>query len=250
MTDQNSRRIAQFPMWKQIALHLAPGLVVVGLFVLLGTLLPAPRFPPLLILQISLPVLILTELGIIMLLGKRQTGRVSFAKVIGFTARVKWWHLILLSAASIGWAVFVYFSIGDTLNRFVLSTFFQWLPGYFQVGAILENPALYSRGIRFSVWILALIFGSLLGPFVEELYFRGFLLPRMTYLGWGAPLVASLLFVVYHFWSPWLIPLRLLAIAPMVYFVWWKKNIFIGAIAHCTMNLVSDVILTVPILLS
>ena len=71
----------------------------------------------------------------------------------------------------------------------------------------------------------------------------------MAYLGWAAALVGSLLFVIYYFWTPWLIPLRLLAILPMVYFAWWKKSFHIGVVAHCTLNLVSDVILTVPILL-
>ena len=250
MQNHNDRGTGQYRVGKQIGLHLGPGLVVLVLFVLLNTVLPPDRFPSLLILQMVLPALILVELGIILFAGKVQTGKVSLAKAIRFTARVKWWQLILLSAASIGWVALVYFTIGDKLNRIMLSTFFDWLPGYFQLGEILENPALYSRGVRLSLWILTLIFGSLIGPFVEELYFRGFLLPRMAYLGWAAPLVASLLMVVYHFWSPWLIPLRLLAILPMVYFIWWKKSFYIGVIAHCTLNLISDVILTVPILLS
>jgi membrane protease YdiL (CAAX protease family) len=249
MKNQKNGSIAQLHIWKQIVLHLGPGLVILGLFVLLSTLLPPARFPPLLILQIALPVLILVELGIILFVGKRQTGTISFKRTIRFTARVKWWQLILLSVVSIGWVVLVYATIGDALNRFMLSTFFDWLPGHFQIGEILENPTLYSRGVRLSLWMLTLIFGSLLGPFVEELYFRGFLLPRMVYLGWAAPLVSSLLMVLYHFWSPWLIPLRLVAILPMVYFVWWKKNFYIGVIAHCALNLVSDVILTIPILL-
>jgi hypothetical protein len=58
-TDQNIRRIAQFRIWTRIALHLGPGLLAVSLFVLLSTLLPADRFPPFLILQITLPVALL-----------------------------------------------------------------------------------------------------------------------------------------------------------------------------------------------
>jgi membrane protease YdiL (CAAX protease family) len=249
MNDQIDRSAEQLPIFKQIILHLAPGLLAVGLFILLSVLLAPVGFPPFLIVQIALPALILAELGIILFISKRKTGRASIVKMIRFTARVKWWQLILLSIASLGWVVLVYSTIGDALNRFMLSTFFQWLPDYFRIGEILKNPALYSRGVRVSLWILMLIFGSLLGPFVEELYFRGFLLPRMAYLGWAAPLVASLLMVVYHFWSPWLIPLRLVAILPMVYFVWWKKNFYIGVIVHCTLNLVADAVLSIPALL-
>jgi membrane protease YdiL (CAAX protease family) len=107
----------------------------------------------------------------------------------------------------------VFLAVGETVNRFVLTTFFSWLPDYFQVTAIFENPAFYPRSTRILIWLLALIFGSLLGPLVEEIYFRGLLLP-------------------------------------MVYFVWWKKNIRIGIFSHCILNLVSDVILTIPLYFS
>ena len=72
----------------------------------------------------------------------------------------------------------------------------------------------------------------------------------MKKLRFWAPLFGAVLFVVYHFWSPWLIPIRLLAILPMVYFVWWKRNIYIGIISHCILNLMSDVILTIPLYFS
>jgi membrane protease YdiL (CAAX protease family) len=144
----------------------------------------------------------------------------------------------------------VYATIGETLNRWMLATFFDWLPAYFQVADIYTHPELYTRGIRIATWLLILVFGSLLGPLVEELYFRGLLLPRLGRLRGWAPLVGALLFVVYHFWSPWLIPIRLLALLPMLYLVWWKKNLYIGVLAHCTLNLVSDAIMSIPLFLS
>jgi membrane protease YdiL (CAAX protease family) len=250
VTDASDQQVEQISLWKQIVLHLMPGVLAVALFVLLNELLPAGRLPAILILQICLVVALVAELGIVLLIAKKQTGKASIAKAIRFTSKLKWWQLILFSSLSIVWVAVVFFAIGDAVNQFVLSTFFDWLPDYFQITEIFENPALYPRGMRISIWASALLFGSLLGPLVEELYFRGTLLPRMKVVGWLAPFVGSLLFVVYHFWSPWMIPIRLLAILPMVYFVWWKKNIYIGVIAHCTLNLVSDAILTIPIYFS
>jgi membrane protease YdiL (CAAX protease family) len=46
------------------------------------------------------------------------------------------------------------------------------------------------------------------------------------------------LFSLYHFFSPWQNPGRILAFAPWVYVVWRKKNIGIGIAVHCLMNTV------------
>ena len=89
-------------------------------------------------------------------------------------------------------------------------------------------------------WLLTLVAYFLLngfvGPIVEELYFRGYLLPRMAWMGRWAPLVNVSLFSLYHFWSPWQLPARILALAPTVYAVRWKENIYLGMVVHCTGN--------------
>jgi len=43
----------------------------------------------------------------------------------------------------------------------------------------------------------------ILGPLVEELYFRGYLLPRLHRFGIWAPLINISLFAAYHLWKPW-----------------------------------------------
>ena len=64
-----------------------------------------------------------------------------------------------------------------------------------------------STTIPLRSWIVTLcaffVLNGVIGPVVEELYFRGFLLPRMERLGRWAPLVNATLFSIYHFWSPW-----------------------------------------------
>jgi CAAX protease family protein len=76
----------------------------------------------------------------------------------------------------------------------------------------------------------------LVGPIVEELYFRGFLLPRMERFGRWAPLLNVSLFSIYHFWSPWQVVARVLAIAPTVYAVHRTRNVYVGMAVHCTLN--------------
>jgi membrane protease YdiL (CAAX protease family) len=64
--------------------------------------------------------------------------------------------------------------------------------------------------------------------------------------GW-APLVGAVLFALYHLWSPWQFAVRLVALLPMVYAVWWKRSVWIGIGAHCLVNLVGDALSTIPL---
>ena len=80
------------------------------------------------------------------------------------------------------------------------------------------------------------VLNGVVGPVVEELYFRGYLLPRMERLGRWAPLINVSLFSLYHFWSPWQVMARILGLGPMVYAVRWKRNVYLGMVVHCALN--------------
>ena len=77
----------------------------------------------------------------------------------------------------------------------------------------------------------------IVAPVVEELYFRGYLLPRMPQrLGrWRAP-THAVLFAAYHLWSPWLIPTRVLAILPLAYIAVRTRDVRIGVVTHVVLN--------------
>jgi membrane protease YdiL (CAAX protease family) len=86
-------------------------------------------------------------------------------------------------------------------------------------------------------------------PVAEELYFRGYLLPRISRLGVWAPLLGTVLFALYHFHSPWLALNRIVAVLPLTYVAYWKKNVIPGAIAHCLLNVLSTLVVFVPLLM-
>jgi len=102
----------------------------------------------------------------------------------------------------------------------------------------------YSR----EAWLLTLgayfVLNGFVGPIVEELYFRGYLLPRMEWMGRWAPLVNVSLFSLYHFWSPWQVFGRILGFGPTVYAVRWKENVYLGMAVHCTLNTLGVVLVS------
>ena len=93
-----------------------------------------------------------------------------------------------------------------------------------------------------------LAINGLLGPIIEELYFRGYLLPRMERLGRWAPLVNVSLFSLYHFWSPWQVMARIVGLAPTVYAVRAKRSVYLGMVVHCTLNTLSVLIVGAMVL--
>jgi len=104
-----------------------------------------------------------------------------------------------------------------------------------------NNLKQYSQGSLLLAGVLGFVFNGIVGPVVEELYFRGYLLPRISRLKGWAPLLNVVLFSIYHFFTPWQNPARILALLPMGYAVWWKKNIYIGIIVHCIINIIGSV---------
>src|SRR5207248_6882977 len=73
-------------------------------------------------------------------------------------------------------------------------------------------------------------------PWAEELYFRGYLLPRMGALGRWAPLVNTALFSLYHVWLPWEFFSRVVALLPAIYVVWWKRDLRVSIWVHMLLN--------------
>jgi membrane protease YdiL (CAAX protease family) len=87
---------------------------------------------------------------------------------------------------------------------------------------------------------MIMIFGNILGPAIEELYFRGYLLPRISRLKGWAPLINAFFFAAYHFWSPWEVVTRTIAVFPVAYTAYKKKNIYIGMFSHIALNILSS----------
>jgi hypothetical protein len=131
---------------------------------------------------------------------------------------------------------FLGFGLHMVIEPQLIARLFGWLPEWFVSPILVDRIGDYSA----TAWLVTLgayfAINGLLGPIVEELYFRGYLLPRTERLGRWAPLVNVSLFSLYHFWSPWQFFARILGFAPTVYAVRWKRNIYLGMVVHCSLN--------------
>jgi len=234
-----------------VLLHLLPGaFATVAYFILapVGERLGAPSFLMLLLAAVlfALPF----ELGCLLREGKRKNSKFSFKGVVAFHESLSAWQYVVLSLPLLVWMAFVAAVINPPIESAIVDSLFSWVPSVYFFGSFADHISDYSRATLIISALCLVILNGVVGPIVEELYFRGYLLPRISQLRGWAPLFNTVLFSIYHFFSPWQNPLRILAFTPVFYVVWWKKNIFIGIIVHCLANLLGSAAVLILIIRS
>lgn len=95
---------------------------------------------------------------------------------------------------------------------------------------------------------ISLVFTGVIGPVVEELYFRGFLLPHLSHLGKKAPILNTVLFSLYHFWTPWQFISRIGFFLPTVWVTWRTKDLRVSLWVHCLANTIVQALVLTAIL--
>ncbi len=242
------RTQVQHSLGKSVLLHLLPGAIATILFVLIEGPVTSLGLPPLTAFLLAIAVVIIPfELGLLLWLGKKRNGRLSLDGVVLYREPMPardwaWLVPVLVLAAFLG------FGLLAAVEPAIQSALFGWLPDWFRQLINFDTITDYDR----NVWIVTLAayfaLNVFAGPIVEELYFRGYLLPRIDRFGGWAPLINTVLFSVYHFWSPWQIVTRIIGVGPFVYAVWWKRNIYLGMVVHVLLNFLGVLLVTTMIL--
>jgi uncharacterized protein len=232
-------------------LHLLPGALAAGVMCCIAPLAERLGFPPLLAGFGVTGLLVITgfQLGYLFYEGRKRNGRLSLQGVVLYRQRLPAWQILALALPIFAWLAFVWYVLRPPVNQFFIDNFFSWMPGFFFDDYFLANLHQYSFSSLLAAGILFTAAISI-GGAVEELYFRGFLLPRLAFLGKWAPAANMLLFSLYHFWSPWENVARLLALTPFIYAVWWKRSVALAVLVHFTINLVSGISMLALILRS
>jgi membrane protease YdiL (CAAX protease family) len=207
--------VQQHSVGQSIVLHLLPGVLILAFFVIAAPLLDNLGAPSFLALLLAIAfVLIPFELGYLLYQGKQSDGELSLRGIVLYRQPMPWWQYIVLAIPLFLWSGLVMMVVSPVFDSFFIDNLFSWLHDWFFVADFEGRLKDYTRSILFLTAALNLLLNGLAAPIVEELYFRGYLLPRMVRLGRWAPLVNSLLFSLYHFFTPWQNLGRLLASYP------------------------------------
>jgi len=217
---------------QSLLLHLLPGVLVGSCYFALHPVLDRWGYPSMMALMVAIAlILVPVELGYLLYQGKKNNGRYSLRGVVLYRTPIPTWQYFLWVPVLLV-IIGVIFTAMKPVDVFLQSSLFSWVP-VFESG--LKDG--YSQEVLVRTYVMLAVFGAVIAPTVEELYFRGFLLPRMGYAGRWAPLLHSFLFALYHLWTPWMFVTRTLGIVPLAYAV-RRRNLNLGITVHILMNLV------------
>jgi membrane protease YdiL (CAAX protease family) len=238
----SEQAIQPHSVWHSIILHLLPGVLLLIFFVIAAPIvenlgLPL-RFAPLLgILLVLIPF----ELGVLFYEGKKRNGKFSLSGIVDYRENIPLGQYFLWVPLLIVWSSICALLLSP-FGDFLIDTVFSWLPAWF----VYSDNSGTSR-IILVVMVTAYGIANVSAAIVEELYFRGYLLPRLSRLKGWAPAVNAALFALQHFLTPWQYLFIILGVLPQVYVVYKKRNIYLGILAHSLLNLLSAILLVLSV---
>lgn len=227
----------QMPLGRSVALHLLPGALISAFYFLTAPAIQRAGFPPLAALLLGiLLVLIPFELGWLLLLGHRRNRRLSLEGIVLFRERIPWWNYAALVPAFIAWGALC-FTLLNPLEGVQAMGLFSWMPAWSLPASPQTQFSGYSASAIRITFLAGLALNGVAGPIVEELYFRGYLLPRLSRFGsFGSALLNTVLFSLYHFFTPWGNLTRIAAMLPLTYAVARKRNLYLSLWTHVALN--------------
>lgn len=229
-----------------IALHLVPGALITAFYFLTAPLVIHAGYPALMSLLLAiLLILIPFELGFLLYQGYQQNGQLSLKNVVLYREPIPIWQYFVFVPLMLGWGIAA-FVLLSPLDNYLIQSLFTWFPTW----AISETQGFdqYSQSTLRITFLMALVINGIAGPIIEELYFRGYLLPRIPFPRRWAPLINAVLFSLYHFFSPWQNITRIVAVIPFIYAVSWKRNLYLSILVHCSLNTLGQLLALATVL--
>jgi membrane protease YdiL (CAAX protease family) len=245
-----TRTVNQLSIGRQIFYHLIPGALVTLAYIFFAKYFHDSGLPSVLgFFTASIMVLFPLQIGLPIYIERKRQPGIKLKDIFVFREKIPAWQLVALALGIFLWTALVFIVGGSPLDDPLRGNLFGWVPDWFEFGYFMMNSQEFSRTTMILTWCLGVFFGAVAGPMIEEFYFRSYLLPRMAFLKAWAPFVGGVLMCLYHFWSPWQFFVRLITILPLMYIVWWKRNVYIGVVFHCLGNLIADWLLSIPLVL-
>jgi membrane protease YdiL (CAAX protease family) len=228
-------RMEHYGLFRSIRMHLLPGLLVVVLYIILAPVVNRYGYPSMLALTLAAFVVIVPlQLGHLFYKGYQLNGKLSLEGVIKPTQRMS-------ASKFAGWLLasmvilIVIGAITFTFESKIKSSLFSWLPAWYFYDSNFQS---YSKHALFVTAWIRLILDGIIFPVTEELYFRGYLFPRLPGTIRYKWTLGAVLFAIYHFWQPWnyisLFFISLVLIAPVTKL----NNVYLSIAIHMCANLI------------
>jgi membrane protease YdiL (CAAX protease family) len=181
-------------------------------------------------------VIVPLELGYLLVQARRSSGRWSVWEVVDYREKMPMRRLLLWAIPLVAWFIVVLMVSVALFDERIAGSLFAWYPESIREFASTDEDGAYATWALIVFFAAAFLINGVVGPVVEELYFRGHLLPRIERYGRGAPALNAVLFSLYHFWTPWQNPGRIVALLPWIYTVRRKRCLSLSIAVHIGVN--------------
>lgn len=250
ITMQKNLLAGSYPqqsLWKSIVLHILPGALVALAFVALKPFLDFSGYPPLLsfllvVLVIDVPFM----WGVMLYEGWKKDGRLSLNRVVLYREKVSWKRFLPVFVGAFI-AAFLLVTLSNPLSEFFTSAVSSNLPKWIFLDEQSQYQ-IYARDILIVIFVFQLVVTGIVLPWTEELYFRGYLLPRITRFGKWTPLIGGLLFGLYHIWQLFGFASVFLLGTVLGFVVWWQRDVRLGISLHIISNVATRMMILITVL--
>lgn len=242
MIKSNFKNENDLGLVKLFGLIFIPTTILTTVYVIIGNLnqeIPAILLFFLLAVVLLFPI----ELGVVLRSSKKEYGSYSLKSAFLDYEKMSWWKIIIYGLVLFGFAGLMSATIApleqiltaplsDRLNE-ILPIYFNWYDLEFLKG--------YSDNILIITFAIFFLMNVIVGPIIEELFFRGYLTSKISRYGKLAPLIVTFLFSLYHLWLPFNNLFRIAIFLPAAYVAWKQKNIYITIAFHIFCNFFSTI---------
>ncbi len=183
------------------------------------------------------------ELVVVLRASKKKYGNYSLKSAFVNHKKMSWWKIFIYGLLLFGFAGLVSVTIAPLekmLTEPLADKLSHIMPAYFDWNN-MEYLKQYSKNTLLITCVAYFVLNVIIGPIVEELFFRGYLTSKISRFRKWAPFIITVLFSLYHFWLPFNNLFRIIIFLPAAYFAWKEKNIYISILFHCLCNLISTI---------
>jgi len=232
----------QLSVSKLLGLIFIPTTLLTIAYILIGQM---QNTIPSILLFFLLAILILfpIELGVVLRASKNKYGSYSLKSAFANQKKMSWWKILIYGVVLFGFAGLmsaIIVPVETMLTAPLADKFTQSIPAYFDWNN-MDYLQQYPKNILLITGVVFFVLNVIVGPIVEELFFRGYLTSQLSRFGIWAPVIVTVLFSLYHFWLPFNNLFRIAIFLPAAYFAWKEKNIYISIVFHCLCNLFSTI---------
>jgi len=231
----------QWTPQRAAAFQLAPGVANLVAFVPFAWWFGQIGLPPFLALGVAILVAeIPVSWWLMVRETRRESGTFSVRAAFPWLRPIPLWQYLVIGLPMIAISIAIIAGLGPIVSGGIRDALPLNVPSWFLLEPDPEAFAQLSQPVLVSMWLTMLLIFAGVGGVTQELYARGFLLPRTAHWGPWAPAFNALLFGVFHLGSPWSWPVFALLALPWAYAVWWKRSAKIGLFAHVGMLLMQS----------